>query len=234
MSMSIYVCKNKKETHVVGNCKKMEIPLSVSLSLWEVPSTYLWLALQPGWLLLSWHLPWQESPRAKQARVRVLVQDKQRAKVEEAQWCCTQTLSLSPSLSLFSFLKSQTQLCEALIIQAAATPTTQIHGKNAKVHRKKKKKKNPLKTHKTQPHSNRRSLTHSLTHSFHKNEIPLQISFCEGCFLLQRHTQWPEKKYSREHDLLRQGKCKESRRTQILQQKPKKKKKKKKKGAPKK
>jgi hypothetical protein len=138
------------------------------------------------------------------------------------------TNSLSLSLSLSSpFLKSQTQLCEALIIQAAAAPTTQIHDKNAKVDRKKKKKKkNPLKTHKTQPHSNRPSLTHSLTHSFHKNEIPLQISCCECCFLLQRHTQWPEKKYSREHDLLQQGKYKESRRTQILQQKPNKKKKK--------
>jgi hypothetical protein len=137
----------------------------------------------------------------------------------------TNSLSLSLSLSP-PFLKSQTQLCEALIIQAAAAPTTQIHDKNAKVDRKKKKKKkNPLKTHKTQPHSNRPSLTHSLTHSFHKNEIPLQISCCECCFLLQRHTQWPEKKYSREHDLLQQGKYKESRRTQILQQKPNKKKK---------
>jgi hypothetical protein len=102
------------------------------------------------------------------------------------------TNSLSLSLSS-PFLKSQTQLCEALIIQAAAPPTTQIHGKNAKVDRKKKKKKKPP-SKPTKPNltaTDRHSLTHGF---FHKNEIPLQISCCECCFLLQRHTQWPQKK----------------------------------------
>jgi hypothetical protein len=75
-------------------------------------------------------------------------------------------LSLSLSLSLSPpFLKSQTQLCEALIIQAAAAPTTQIHDKNAKVDRKKKKKKKtPSKPTKPNPTAtDRHSLTHSLT-----------------------------------------------------------------------
>jgi hypothetical protein len=133
------------------------------------------------------------------------------------------TNSLSLSLSS-PFLKSQTQLCEALIIQAAAAPTTQIHDKNAKVDRKKKEKKKPPQNPQN-PTPQQPTVTHSLTASFTKNEIPLQISCCECCFLLQRHTQLPEKKYSREHDLLQQGKYKESRRTQILQQKPNKKKK---------
>jgi hypothetical protein len=88
------------------------------------------------------------------------------------------TNSLSLSLSLSSpFLKSQTQLCEALIIQAAAAPTTQIHEKNAKVDRKKKAKKktpqNPQNPTPQQP-----TVTHSLTHS-HKASFTKMKFLCK-------------------------------------------------------
>jgi hypothetical protein len=139
-------------------------------------------------------------------------------------------LSLSLPLSLsspFSNLKPNcAKLSSSKLLLHPQPKSTAKMRKYTEKRRRKKTLSKPTKPNPTATDGH--SLTHSLTHSFHKNEIPLQISFCEGCFLLQRHTQWPEKKYSREHDLLRQGKYKESRRTQILQQKPKKKKKKKK------
>jgi hypothetical protein len=92
---------------------------------------------------------------------------------------------LSLSLSLSSpFLKSQTQLCEALIIQAAAAPTTQIHEKNAKVDRKKKAKKktpqNPQNPTPQQP-----TVTHSLTASFTKMKFLCKFLVVSAVFFFK-------------------------------------------------
>jgi len=95
------------------------------------------------------------------------------------------TNSISLSLSLSSpFLKSQTQLCEALIIQAAAAPTTQIHDKNAKVDRKKKEKKktpqNPQNPTPQQP-----TVTHSLTASFTKMKFLCKFLVVSAVFFFK-------------------------------------------------
>jgi hypothetical protein len=93
---------------------------------------------------------------------------------------------LSLSLSLSSpFLKSQTQLCEALIIQAAAPPTTQIHGKNAKVDRKKKEKKKNPPQNPQNPTPQQPTVTHSLTASFTKMKFLCKFLVVSAVFFFK-------------------------------------------------
>ncbi len=127
----------------------------------------------------------------------------------------------SLSLSLFSF----SQISNPTVRSSHHPSCCCTHNPNPRQkcesRQKKEEKKNPpSKPTKLNPTATDR---HSLTASFTKLKFLCKISCCEWCSLLQRHTQWPEKKYPRGRDLPPQGKYKESRRTQILQQKPKKK-----------
>ncbi len=95
-------------------------------------------------------------------------------------------LSLSLSLSLSSF----SQISNATVQSSHHPSCCSTHNPNPRQkcesrQKKEGKKKKPLKTHKTQPHSNRPSLTHSLTASFTKMQFLCKFLVVSAIFFFK-------------------------------------------------